>query len=130
MSQNASLASRLSDVITLRPTAPVQRRKAPTLTKDQRLEMTKNSHETAARLEADLSAWYDSAVSYSKDLASKYGKKSDHYLRHMFSGAGKIRATRKPNAFNAWGHQLVKDAEGMSSPQYDTQTKGELIRYR
>lgn len=102
--------SSMSQTIALAPTAPTQRKRPPNLTPDQRKAVTQRSREAAARLEADLSEWYDGAVEFSKTLSERHGKKADYYLRLMFSGAARVRNSRKPSAFNAWGHHLAKNA--------------------
>ncbi|EMD35107.1 hypothetical protein CERSUDRAFT_97023 [Gelatoporia subvermispora B] len=97
-------------VITVQCSAPAPKRSAPSLTKGQRIEIAQRSRDAAARLEGDLTRWYDNSVAYLEELSRCYGKKSDHYLRLMFMGATKTRTARKPNAFNAWGHKLAQEA--------------------
>ncbi|EMD37548.1 hypothetical protein CERSUDRAFT_94550 [Gelatoporia subvermispora B] len=105
------MPSSLNAMITVTANPPTKRQhQAPTLTSEQRKEKALASRQKANNIEADIDEWYRNAVHFSEVLSAKYGKKADYYLHAMFSGAANVHNSRKPNAYNAWGHKLAKEA--------------------
>ncbi|GBE84395.1 hypothetical protein SCP_0603740 [Sparassis crispa] len=109
-SQTTGSAFQTSPGVATRPIAPAKCRIPPRVASSVLKDMVNKSQEKTAALEADLTKWYDDAVTYSKTLSDKYGKKSEYYLHMMFTGGASLQNRRKTTAFNSWSHHLAKTA--------------------
>ncbi|RDX44106.1 hypothetical protein OH76DRAFT_1487325 [Lentinus brumalis] len=103
-------------VVAAKPILPTQRRPPAASTGEQRARGHAWSKEKAENLEKDLSKWFDDAVEYSTALSLRYGNKPDFYLRRMFTGGASMLKGREPSAYNAWAHNLAKEAKENADP--------------
>ena len=105
-------------VVTIAPTVvkrakPIQptRQGRPTSTKEQRTAAAER-RKTCDRIVQDaFDEFWEYTNQKAEDLADKCGNKKEYYLCLMFSGGVDKMKERRPNAYNAWAHQLMNDKE-------------------
>ncbi|RPD52386.1 hypothetical protein L226DRAFT_576897 [Lentinus tigrinus ALCF2SS1-7] len=96
-------------VVAAKPILPA-RRKAVAATDAEHSLSIARTREKQEAIDRDLNAFYNYAKVLALDMSKKYGKKPDHYLRLMFSGGASMQKAWEPSAFNAWVHNLAKEA--------------------
>ncbi|KAI0354455.1 hypothetical protein OH77DRAFT_1426033 [Trametes cingulata] len=127
----------------VRPAAPKQ---GPSLSREQRAELTAERRLKQATVEEDIAGWYQDSVAFAESLSHRFGQNTEHYLNMMFSGAPKLKKLqRKLNPYNAWLHHKSQEEGDMDAveiaethgDEYDQLTSEqkkeylqELARYR
>ncbi|PIL35236.1 hypothetical protein GSI_03026 [Ganoderma sinense ZZ0214-1] len=91
-------------------------RSTVTLTEAQRANMARSAADRNEQVESTIAEVYRFAESKAQYLSQTCGHKPDYYLRLIFSGGASLQKKRKPNAYNAWSHQLAKDKNGDVDP--------------
>ncbi|KAI0371568.1 hypothetical protein BV20DRAFT_1051584 [Pilatotrama ljubarskyi] len=98
------------------PAAPTKRRQAPKIPAAQRAAMTKASRTKQAELQEVMDKWFEDTKELANQLLERFGRRPDHYLNQLFSRGAQAPKDRKPNAYNAWSHSLVKEVNVDSEP--------------
>ncbi|PIL26612.1 hypothetical protein GSI_11306 [Ganoderma sinense ZZ0214-1] len=102
-------------IVAAKPILP-KSRSTITLTEAQRAIMARSAADRNEQVESAIAEVYRFAESKAQYLSETCGHKSDYYLRLIFSGGVSLQKKRKPNAYNAWSHQLAKEKNGDADP--------------
>ncbi|KAI0366035.1 hypothetical protein BV20DRAFT_1056039 [Pilatotrama ljubarskyi] len=96
--------------------APDPRKQGPSLSREQRAELTAERRLKQATIEEDIAGWYQDSIAFAESLSHRFGQNTEHYLNMMFSGAPKLKKSqRKPNTFNAWVHHISQEEGDMDA---------------
>lgn len=98
-----------SAIVAARPILPTKRKAVAATDGERNLAIARTRAKQDA-IDDDLSSFWDYAKTLSTQMSQKYGKKPDYYLRLMFSGGASMQKAREPSAYNAWSHNLAKEA--------------------
>ncbi|KAI0684969.1 hypothetical protein C8T65DRAFT_748368 [Cerioporus squamosus] len=104
-----------SAVVAAKPILPTKRKAVGTTGGEHSLLIARTRKKQDA-LNGDLNDFFADARERAVNMSVKYGKKPEYYMRLMFSGGASMQKAREPNAFNAWSHNLAKEANEDADP--------------